>query len=323
VRHLLAYVSEAANRVLNQNEERAVRLAELRESLGAALSRTLPSSRDCLSSLSTRSEREQLQFISRVLRLQGTREWITEQTRRVQHALRRVPLVGVVLGTPAPAADGTSSDATDRCAIATSYFEAVTRRQAHEIQRVVRSSTFWEEVRRWTGLEPEEIALGLAPVLIEVVRDSAKAFDIALARWVEKVEAECQGISPHIKGALGVGTLALAILLIAVPGPVALLTLATAKGVIGAALGELAAAAGAGAVLGKPMGRLAAVVRERLLGSREFDAVQEATDAFRSLLESTGQRLVDSAIAEASGLVMRPDEAVTGALETLREPAEA
>lgn len=70
------------------------------------------------------------------------------------------------------------------------------------------------------------------------------------------------------------------------------------------------------------MGRLISVVYDRLLGSPEFDAVQDAARAFRALLESTARQLVDDAIAEASALVMDRDDPLVNALECLREPPE-
>ena len=63
--------------------------------------------------------------------------------------------------------------------------------------------------------------------------------DFARGRWTEKVEAECQGATPNMHGAVGAGAIALGVILVAVPGPVAALTLVSAKGAIGAALTQL------------------------------------------------------------------------------------
>ena len=100
----------------------------------------------------------------------------------------------------------------------------------------------------------------------------------------------------------------------------AALTLVTAKGAIGAALTQLAAAAGVGAGLGKHMQRLGVVIHEKLLGSPEFDAFKVATASFRALFESSARQCVDAPLSEASALVMDRDEPLLQALEHLRKP---
>jgi hypothetical protein len=321
-RHLLREVAMAANGVLNQNEERACRLRELRESVRAAVERTTPSAGDCMSALMTPSERRQLEVISRVLRISESREWLNAQAHRLQSALRQMPIVGAIVRTPQEDRADSEREVTDRRAIGSSYFEAVGRRQVHEVQHVVRSSAFWDEVRRWTGLEPGGREFEWNAELRESVKAVVDGFDGALETWNAKVEAECRGINPNIKGAIGVGTIALAIVLIAVPGPVSALTLVSAKGAIGGALAQLLTATGAGAVLGKQLGRLVAVVQEKLLGSPEFDAVRSAADGFRGRLESAGRVPAEEAVAEAEALVIPADDLLKSALEDLREPPE-
>ena len=321
--HLLAQVAEAANAVLNQNEERTARLHELRRALDTAVESTLPATRECMISLMTPSERQQLQLVSRVLRIGETRHWVAAQKHRLQNALKQVPIVGAVVGSTPRDMEAGSPETSDRAAIAESYFDACSRRQAHEARRTVQASAFWDEIRRWSGLEPTERTYSLDARLRGEVREAARTFDAALARWNDKVESECRGISPHVKGAIGVGTIALAVVLIAVPGPAVALTLASAKAAIGAALTQLIAATGAGALLGRPMGRLVAVIEEKLLGSPEFDAVREATVAFRALLESTARQDAQRAITEATALVLDRNDPLVRALEVLREPPEA
>jgi len=207
-------------------------------------------------------------------------------------------------------------------ALATSYCEAIGRRLAHETQRVVRSSAFWDEVRRWTGIEPAPTAFEMSPAQRDEVCELARALDEALARWNTKVDKECHGLAPHVTSAIGVGAVGLAIVLIAVPGPVAALTFVTAKVAIGSALAKLAAATGAGALLGKPLGRLVEVTHEKLLGSAEFDAVGAAAGAFRTHIESIGRRFAESAAAEAQQLVLPVEHPLVEALEHLREAPE-
>jgi hypothetical protein len=116
--------------------------------------------------------------------------------------------------------------------------------------------------------------------------------------------------------------LALAVVLIAVPGPVTALTLVTVKGALGGALAELLAATGVGAVFGKRVKNLTSVIQEKLLGSPEFIAVQEAAAALHGLLEDAGRDWARGAGDEAAAYVMPADDPLTGALETLRQESE-
>jgi hypothetical protein len=319
---LLTVVADGANRVLNLNEERVARLDELHQSALAAIRRATPSARDVMVALMNPHEREQLDLVSRVLRIRETKRWLGAQTRRLQSALRQVPLVGAMVGGPGPSGDASRPDHTDRVAIAWSYFETVGRGQTHDVNRTVRSSSFWDEIRRWTSLEPAPRGFTWDPVMKEEVRCTAGALDRSLGQWIEKVEAECQGVSPHITGAVGFSAVGLALVLIAAPGPVAALTLVSAKGAIGAALTQLLAAAGTGAVLGRPMGRLMAVVQEKLLGCPEFDSVQAAAASFQKQLEKTGRTLVSDVMKEARALVMDRSDPLVSALEQLRKRPE-
>ncbi len=314
---LLRHVAEAANRALKQNQERAARLQELRDSLEPALHRTLPSTRECMRSLMTSPERRQLEVAARVFRVSQTAEWVRTQQERIGRALGRMPVLGPLVRSTRVPAQESLAEVTDRRAVAAAYYESVARQQINGVQRALRSSAFWDELRRWTGLEPASRQFQWSAAVRDEVRSAADAFDTALGCWTAKVEEECQGIIPHVRGAVGLGAVALAIVLIAVPGPLAALTLLSASGAIGSALGGLATATGAGAIAGKHMGRLVLVVREKLLGSPEFQAVQAAAAGFREQLESTGRRLVDDAAAEAFALVMGDDEPLLSALEAL------
>ena len=231
-------------------------------------------------------------------------------------------MVGAFAGGFANRIEEKEPDTADRASIAALFFETVAGRQTHEVTRAVRASAFWDEIHRWTGLNPADRQFTWDPTLREQVRSVAKTFDAALTEWIHEVETQCRGISPHLTGAIGAGAIGLAIVLIAVPGPVTALTLISAKGAIGAALTQLATAAGAGALLGRPIGRLTNLVEEKLLGSAEFSAVQDATISFRALLEANGRRLADDAAAEAAALVMNDRDPLARALEALRQPPE-
>jgi hypothetical protein len=103
---------------------------------------------------------------------------------------------------------------------------------------------------------------------------------------------------------------------------VAALTVLSAKGAIGGALAHLATAAGAGAALGKPMGRLLALAQERLIGSKEFEAVEEATNVFDQLLAASGDGLANDALSEGRALVLEPTDTLAIALGALRDLSE-
>lgn len=319
---LSTQVAEGANRVLNLNDERRARLTELHESLRTAVAQATPPAREVMVALMTPSEREQLEIVSRVLRLRETKRWLSAQTSRLQTTLKQVPLVGALINPSPSVGERKSGDPGDRRAIAESYFKSVTQRQANNVNRSVTSSAFWEEIGRWTGLEPVHREFKWDAETQEAVRQAAARFDDVLGQWIKKVETESKGVSPYVKGAVGFSVVGLALVLIAVPGPVAALTLASAKGAVGAALTQLATAAGAGAVLGKPLGRLIALAQEQLLGSAEFDAVQESADTFHSLLTAVGQRLVSNAVAEGHTLVIEPNDPLATALDKVRYLAE-
>ena len=319
---LLTQIAHSANRVLNQNAERLARLDELRRNLSGTVERATPTVRDCLTSLMTPAERRQVDVVSRVLRLTETKQWLGDQARRMQRALGRVPLLGAIVGPTAPDSVADGAGETDRAAIALAYDETVSRRLTHDVRRTLNGSAFWDELRRWTGLDPTDPRRLPADERRESIVESARELDRALTAWLGKVENECAGISPNITGAIGLGTLGLAVVLIAAPGPVAALTLAGAKGAVGGALTQLIAATGAGAILGKPTGRFISTIQEQLVGSAEFNAVQTAVAGFHALLVAGGSQLIEEAVAEASSFVLDGCDPLTVAMDTLRNAAE-
>lgn len=313
---LLRLLAQQAQRVCNQNQERAARLDELHTALHAAVERATPGAWDTLTALLTPPEREQLEIVARVLRLRQTKAWLSAQTRRVESALKRVPLLGTFWPRSSEHEPQAASP-SDRQHSALSFYESVRQRHTHDLNRTLRVSSFWTEVRRWTGLEPRSLDFTLSNEERDQVKAAVAKFEAALAGWNTKVESECGGLSPHVAGAAGVAALGVALVLIAAPGSVAVLTLATAKSALGAALGKLAAAAGAGALFGKQLGRLTEVVYEKLIGSAEFDAVQEAAGTFRVLLLQAGHAPAGEAHQEAARLVLPADDPLAAALQQL------
>ncbi len=318
---LLAQVAEAANRVLNQNQERRAGLTQLRDALHATVTRVLPTVQDCMGAQMTSQERSQLDVLSRVFRLRETRDWLGAGMQRVQQVLRGVPLLGMFVRSGSSAGP-TPDDEIDRQTTVRGFYESVARRQIHEVQRVMRAGRFWNELEQWTGLQPVERSFEWTPALTDEIRDVTGRFEDALVRWTDVVMHECQGVNPNIHGAVGAGVIALAVVLIAVPGPIAALTLVSAKGALAGALAHLAASTGAGALVGKHMGRLALVIQEKLLGSPEFEAVQAAAHSLQGLLMRAGKELVTDVLTEAEAYVMPEHDALGTALETLRRTAE-
>jgi len=319
---LAQQVAEGANRVCNLNDERSTRLHHLGDSLRTAIAHATPSARDTMIALMTPDERQQLEVVSRVLRIRETKRWLSSQRDRLQNALKQVPLVGALVSSSMSSNEPEPPNTDDRRIIAESYFRSVGQRQANDVNRVVTSSAFWDEITKWTNLEPGRQEFAWDVETQEAVRQAASRFDKALRKWIEKVEAESKGASPYVKGAVGFSIVGLALVLIAVPGPVAALTILSAKGAVGGALAHLATAAGAGAVLGKPMGRLLALAQEKLIGSEEFEAVKEATDAFDRLLAASGQGLANDALSEGRALVLEPTDTLAIALGALRNLSE-
>lgn len=314
---LLARLAEAAGHLLNQNEERAARVRELGEALTAAAARTTPSDRECMTAMMTAEERRCLEPVARTLRLHETSDWIASQARRIQAAMTRVPLVGPWLGSPGSAAVPTDAPGGGRREVGLRFCESVRRRQTNEINATTAGSTFWDEIRRWTKAEPTPRAPDPRKPEAAAFGEAIDRFNGAIAAWTKRVADECHGMAPNVKGALGLGAIGLAIVLIAAPGPVAALTLVSAKTAIGAALGQLLAATGAGAVFGKPMGRLLSIVQERLVGSAELAAVNQAAAALRDRLRAAGMDDVEAAVAEASALVLPEGDPLRYALEQL------
>ena len=314
-------VAEAAGHVLNQNEERHAGLVLLHKAIARSLEGMIPNERECMLALMTPQEREQISAVFRVFRVRDVRSWLANQTRLFESVLKRLPLLGAFTGNSHAKADK-SSDDTDLQAAALKYFENIASRQVSQCRRVARSSGFWNEVRSWTGLEPGDRGFRWNEKLKDDIRRDVEIFGASMEAWNRCVDAECKGIGPNVKGAIGAGVLGLAIVLMAAPGPISVLTFAAAKTAVGAALGKLAVLSGAGAVFGKHAGRLVDIVQEKLLGSPEFDAVRRAAGSFRENFVRHGAHLLEETVAEAKALVLAADDPLLEALERLRNGLE-
>lgn len=318
---LRAYLGDEAERILAQNEEREVRFEELRQSLTSLVEGAMPCDRDCMIALMSDSERLSLEPVSRILRLEETKRWLTDQTRRIHQALGRVPLLGAALGVPRRA-ETAPNRSDDRIELAIAYVESMRSAHCDKIDQALRRSRFWHEVSAWTGCEPVRCTFEWDDPLRAASREAAGDYQQALEKWVEKVSTECEGVNTHVRGALGVGAISLFVLLAAVPGPMTALTLISAKGALAGGLSQLLAATGLGALFGKQLAGFSAIVQERLLPSRQFQDLQNAAGALRNLIEADTNKSVQRVLNEARAMIIPQDNPLRRALKTLRDASE-
>lgn len=314
-------VGDAARHVLNLNEERLDRLVQLREGLRALSERVRPSVWDCMTAVMTAEEREQLDVVSRVLRIQAAQRWLSAQWKRLLDSLRPAALLGGAVETGKGSIDGPTPEQR-RFVLAERFQDTVLNRTAHEITRILRTSRFWNEVRNWSALEPSAVSYALAEENRERLRRLTVAFDEAMREWNSKVEAECTGVSPHFKGAAAVGLVGMLIVLIAVPGPITALSLAAAKGALAGAFTELATAAGAGALFGKQLGRLIDVAREKLIGCAEYERVKSIGEALEREIGIEIDRMAGESLEEAEKLTLTRENALIAALSAAARMAD-
>lgn len=317
---LLQMTAEAAREVANQNDERRHRLAELERSLQLAVERQIPARHDCMMSLMTPDERRQLEVVWRVLRASGVGEWVGTKARRIGEFVRSIPMLGVGAKSAESSLDAMKNTPT-RNELAKSFATATLQRMVADCRRAAGTSRFWDEIHSWTGLKPTPAEMVLSQPDADAIADVALRFDRALTEWSKKVEAECSELSTNVKAGASVAVIGLALVLIAVPGPVTALTAVAAHGAIAAAIGKLAAATGAAALFGRHLGRFGEVIRERLLGSSQLGAVQEAAESMRSLIASMGRTQAEISLRDANALVVPDDSVEWLAIEALRDAA--
>jgi hypothetical protein len=323
-RALLRFLGHAALAVLNNNDERGARLAGLGAAMEKAGLTAVPSRTDCIASLMTHDEKRHLDVIARTLRVRETREWLARQADRIRQTLRhRLPVIGTML--PAPAADepDSAADPPDRPTVGWEVFRSRCRRQLAVIDEAASSSAFWIELQRWTKIEPPRSREESIDQQRDRVGEIMTRLDTAVKAWTAKVESECQGVSPHLLGAVGATALAGAIVLVAVAGPVTVLTWPVISVALGKAVGTLLASAGAGAVAGRPLTRLLAIIHEKLLGSDEFLAVGDMVEEYREAIARFGRAAAAESFAHAQALVLPQDDELTRALTILCDAAEA
>ncbi len=317
---LMRQIGGQALRVLNANEERQSRLHELHESLHLAAAERVPARAACMASLLTPKEREHLDVITRTLRIRETREWLSRQSRRIRSTLQSsLPFIGGLFGgvTRTSETDEKALSIERREDLAWALFESRATRQINAVGHAAQRSRFWSEIRSWTDLDAPQPEKDRIAICRPQVVEKAEALDAAIKAWAAKVEAECKGVSPHILGALGGTTLAGAVVLIAVSGPVTALTLPAAKLALSGALSTLLTSAGAGALAGGPLGRFVNLAQERLIGSPEFDAVSKAIDEIRNEISAFGEAVASESYAKAQQLVIPSEDALLKALNTV------
>ena len=72
-----------------------------------------------------------------------------------------------------------------------------------------------------------------------------------------------------------------------------------------------------GAVSGRPLARLAEIIREKLLASPEFNRVRDAAEGMRRLLEDHGRAAADRLDQQARGFTLSEPDPLRQALEVL------
>ncbi|MBN2561333.1 MAG: 50S ribosome-binding GTPase [Phycisphaerae bacterium] len=324
-RQLVRFLQRLATVVLNNNNERRARLARLREAFETVADRAIPSRAECLTALLTPDERRHFDVISRTLRVTETRQWLARQADRIKQTMRkRLPVFGTLLAPKKPERDSAAdtADTADRQTIGWEVFRSRSARQLAAIDEAAAGSDFWTEVRRWTDIEPPRGSPEWIDQRRDTVRSAVETLGKAIEAWTAKVESECRGVSPRLMGAVGAGSIAAAIVLVAVAGPVTALTLPLIKTALAGALGTLATSAGAGAVAGPALTRLLTVIHERLIGSAEFKTVERAMDEYRETIAAFGRDAANRSFAAACGLVVPEDDDLARALTGVCDAAE-
>ena len=122
----------------------------------------------------------------------------------------------------------------------------------------------------------------------------------------------------HRERSVGAGT----VVLIAVPGPLTALSVIAAKGALAGAMSHVLGAAGLGAILGKNLTRLVEVVREKLIGSPEFNEVLSAAGEFRAEIAAALRSAESGLVAEAQALTLPTGDPLHHALCTVADHAD-
>ncbi|MCH7721091.1 MAG: hypothetical protein IH988_08905 [Planctomycetes bacterium] len=324
---LRRWIGDSCNDVLNANEERWHALRALRTALDRVATQTVPGAWECMTALMTPTERQHLDPVSRVLGIADSRRWMSRQRTRLADILGRLPGVSILVGVRRDEHQRTDGP-TDRLTLGSEHARGTFSDQFYALLGVVQGSDFQAELpASVSALNADDVltrsrrAGNLAPeTFTRRAADAVAALDKALDVWNTRVDLECRGLSPRIASAAGAVGIVAAGVLIAVQGPVAVLTLPAGAAALSAALGKLAVAAGAGAVAGKQVGRLVRVIQERLHGSAEFEAVKRATESYRRVLIDHAATCADRLMMQAEQLVLRPEEPLCQALEALRRP---
>ncbi len=352
---LRAEIKTQATGVLSANRVREEGLGKLEGVLASAAKRCVPTSRwDCVTALMTPEEREHLGLVSRVLGVIQMREWLGRQRRWIEQAMPRWPWSGKREIAVPPASPSKDHPEATREQRGRDWLTAQCERQIQTLKAEVAASDFWEELRlsgcagnafgaatareRSVGAEKnrsltvaalkdaalKDAALNGADLdggVLEPVRaradEAVTRLANALDAWDAKVRDECTGVSPRLAATLGMTILAGAAILVAVPGPVAALTPVIAAGALKAGLAKLAAAGVFGAVSGRPMARLAEIIREKLLASPEFNTVRDAAEDMRLLIVEHARLVADRLGQEARGYTLTADHPLRQALEVL------
>lgn len=314
---LLKSLVVPARDVLDQVDERRARARLLRSTLTAVADRTVPTASTCMVALMSPEERRQTEVLARALRLPELERMVAVGARQVKGLLQKVPGLGRLVRDDREG-QVAEDHAIRRHEAAVRFFDSTADRIRSEITAAVARSDFWAELQRSAGASPPACDVEVAAHRAAFER-AVQSFSAALEDWNRRVREDVAGVKPHMAAGVGVGAFGLAAALIAVPGPITALTIATAQTAVGAALSKLLFASGAGALFGKQFGGLYGVLRERLIGTEEFRRVETAAGELRAPFVSYSARLQADAAAACTSLYPDEGAAVLGALEALAD----
>lgn len=314
---LRAAITHQTGLVQAANRRRVERLERLGRVLAAAAKRQVPASTwEWVTAMMTPEERDRLDVLSRVFGVAQVRDWLGRQRQRLERTLASVPLLGLRT-TASPAVPGTQQAAFSREQSGLDYFDAQCERQRRRFNEDAAGSAFWEEVRTRVGGMPVPLTDEFTAAHRPGAETAVTKLSRALETWEEKVRTECQGLSPQVAGSLGMTVIGIAAVLVAVPGPVAALTPMVVAGAIKAGLVKIGAAGLFGAFSGRPVARLVEIIRERLLVSPEYGAVQAAAEACRRCVDEHCQAAMNELMGSARRYTLMDDPALAAALEAV------
>lgn len=314
---LRAHVADRAAGVLDMNRRRLDRLERLHRTLSKSAERLTPVTWwECVTAMMSPQERERLDSFSRLLGLSQMRDWMDRQRKRFEQTMSKMQWFGMS-GSAQSIATKMPAETFSREQSGLDFFEAQCEQQRRRLNEDVRGSEFWDDLRRTAGRDPVVLGPAFTESFAARARRAVDELGEALQAWDAKVQRECQGVSVPVAGSLGMTLIGIAAILVAVPGPLTALTPIIAAGAIEAGLVKIGAAGLLGWVGGRSVARLVEIVREQLLASPEFNAVNTAAESLRLLVDEHGQSAARELEQSARNLTLPAGDSLLAALEVM------